>query len=79
MDGPGPARDRGGPAGAVENHAERLRTPEGVAVRQETATPSGVFSAGQLTRPYQTLLVQIFCNRTTSPVFGACQIFPFPA
>lgn len=34
---------------------------------------------GQETRPYQTLLVQIFCSLTTSPVFGACQIFPFPA
>ena len=33
----------------------------------------------QLTRPYQTLLVQIFFSLTTSPVFGACQIFPFPA
>ncbi len=32
-----------------------------------------------LTRPYQTLFVQIFCSLTTSPVFGACQIFPFPA
>lgn len=34
---------------------------------------------GQLTRPYQTLRVQIFSSRTTDPVFGACQILPFPA
>lgn len=33
----------------------------------------------QLTLPYQTLLVQIFWSFTTSPVFGECQIFPFPA
>ncbi|CAL9372939.1 hypothetical protein SUDANB146_05608 [Streptomyces sp. enrichment culture] len=36
-------------------------------------------SARHFTRPYQTLLVQIFCSRTTSPVFGACQILLLPA
>lgn len=35
--------------------------------------------AGHLTRPYQTLFVQIFWSFTTSPVFGECQIRPFPA
>lgn len=33
-------------------------------------------SRGQPTRPYQTPLVQILSSFTTSPVFGACQIFP---
>ncbi|MDQ0814659.1 hypothetical protein QFZ63_006373 [Streptomyces sp. B3I7] len=36
-------------------------------------------AGGQRTLPYQTLLVHSFCSRTTSPVFGACQIFPLPA
>lgn len=34
---------------------------------------------GQPTRPYQTLLDQIFWSFTTSPVFGACQILLWPA
>lgn len=34
---------------------------------------------GQRTRPYQTLLVQIFSSRTTEPLFGECQILPLPA
>ncbi len=34
---------------------------------------------GQETRPYQTLLDQIFWSFTTSPVFGACQILLWPA
>lgn len=38
-----------------------------------------VRSAGQRTRPYQTLLDQIFASRTTSPDLGECQIFPAPA
>ncbi len=50
--------------------------PGGGGGGQVAATP---FRVGHLTRPYQTLLVQIFCSRTTSPVFGECQIFPFPA
>lgn len=33
-------------------------------------------TAAQLTRPYHTAFVQIFWSFTTSPVFGACQIFP---
>ncbi|GGS97996.1 hypothetical protein GCM10010254_17430 [Streptomyces chromofuscus] len=43
-------------------------------VRGATTAPKGY-----LTRPYHTLFVQIFCSLTTSPVFGACQIFPLPA
>lgn len=42
--------------------------------------PAGAAATvGHFTRPYQTLLVQIFCFRTTSPVFGACQILLSPA
>ncbi|MFH9887115.1 DUF6328 family protein [Streptomyces luteogriseus] len=35
--------------------------------------------ADHFTRPYQTLLVQIFCSRTTSPLFGECQSLFLPA
>ncbi|MGN5377973.1 LysE family translocator [Streptomyces lasalocidi] len=41
------------------------------------ATPG--LTPDQLTRPYQTLLVQIFWRRTTSPVLGACQILLWSA
>lgn len=71
----GDIRRRAGPGGAYGDGrqvaAEAPSPP--VSVRPEGK------SADQETRPYQTLLVQIFCSFTTSPVFGACQILPLPA
>ncbi|GGR08821.1 hypothetical protein GCM10010219_11600 [Streptomyces netropsis] len=38
--------------------------------------PGGLLNSlkGYLTRPYQTLFVQIFSSRTDLPGFGECQI-----
>lgn len=74
------ARSRGGEP-AARTPIER-DAPDGVTAGQDTVTPSGgldMSGSRYPTRPYQTLLVQIFCSRTTSPVFGACQSLPFPA
>ncbi|CAO0833148.1 hypothetical protein SMICM17S_04406 [Streptomyces microflavus] len=53
------------------------------AARQDKPGPGpqgkSVRPVGQRTRPYQTLLDQIFAFRTTSPDLGECQIFPPPA
>ena len=40
---------------------------------------AGGRGGGQRTRPYSTLRDQIRSSRTTSPVFGECQILPWPA
>lgn len=60
---------RGGAGPPVTSVGERSCVPQGESVRP----------VGQRTRPYQTLLDQIFASRTTSPDLGECQIFPAPA
>lgn len=55
---------------------KRCRRGAGAALLPE---PLPVVRAGQPTRPYQTLLDQIFWSFTTSPVLGACQILLWPA
>ncbi|SEO33593.1 hypothetical protein SAMN05216267_1023123 [Actinacidiphila rubida] len=44
----------------------------------ERSWPLGT-GGDHLTRPYQTLLVQIRSRRTVAPVLGACQMRPLPA
>ncbi len=65
---PGPCGRSGGPVGPRGRSRPGGGAPAGAAA-----------SARHFTRPYQTLLVQIFWSRTTSPVFGACQILFLPA
>lgn len=64
----GPTRDDWAPRGTAAG-------PRGATAALTAVAPR----AGQRTRPYQTLFVQIFSRFTTSPLFGECQILPFPA
>ncbi|MFK4688497.1 hypothetical protein RKD22_001432 [Streptomyces pristinaespiralis] len=84
---PGSAGARAGQrtARAVEGASRSVRgsAPRGPAdpvggARDTTQARQGL-AARQRTRPYLTLFVQILTRRTTSPVLGECQIFPFPA
>lgn len=54
-------------------------TPAGVTGRPPSAGPAERRVRPYLTRPYQTLRVQIRSLRTVLPGFGECQILPFPA
>lgn len=81
-------RDRFGRALRRGRKRRRARTAPGPVPVTGTLLPrpaevtgnlKGVGRGGQRTRPYQTLLVQIFSSRTTEPLFGECQILPRPA
>ncbi len=73
MRGPGRSRLEDEAAGPLRE-AVRALGPHGRKRPGDGAPAGAAASARHFTRPYQTLLVQIFWSRTTSPVFGACQI-----
>lgn len=72
-------RGRSGPVGPSRARGRREGPygPHGQGVRPGRS--AGTLPGDQRTRPYETLLDQIFASRTTSPDLGLCQILPFPA